>query len=83
MVLCDSQSGINLMKNLILFTSSKHIDVKLHFKREIVDYGLLFFLEKIEIEINPFDGLNMVLNVQKIIFYFGNAGCKHQFLFLL
>lgn len=35
-VFCDNQSAIELSKNVVLHKRSKHIDIKLHFTRELV-----------------------------------------------
>ena len=36
-IYCDSQSAIHLMKNPTLHERSKHIDVKYHFIREVIE----------------------------------------------
>jgi len=38
-VFCDNQSAIELSKNVVLHKRSKHIDIKLHFTRELVEKG--------------------------------------------
>lgn len=36
-IFCDNQSAIELSKNVITHKRSKHIDIKFHFTRELVD----------------------------------------------
>eukprot|EP00253_Pinus_taeda_P024560 PITA_24560 len=45
-VLCDSQSAIHLAKNLAYHSKTKHIDVRYHFLRHVID-GRKVSLEKI------------------------------------
>ena len=35
-ILCDNTSAINISKNLIIYTKTKHIAIKYHFLRELV-----------------------------------------------
>ena len=51
---CDNQSAIFLMKNPSYHEGSKHIDIKLHFVREVVSKGAVT-VEKIPGEDNPAD----------------------------
>lgn len=59
-VFCDSQSGIHLAKNQVYHERTKHIDVKLHFVREIIAKGEVS-LEKISTDDNPADMLTKAL----------------------
>ena len=36
---CDSQSAIHLAKNLVFHARTKHIDVRYHFVRKIIEDG--------------------------------------------
>ena len=38
-ILCDNQSGIRLSKNPMFHDRSKHIDIRYHFIRDIVQRG--------------------------------------------
>ena len=38
-ILCDNQSGICLSKNLVFHNRSKHIDIRYHFIRDMVQRG--------------------------------------------
>ncbi|XP_031251064.1 secreted RxLR effector protein 161-like [Pistacia vera] len=53
-VYLDSQSAIHLSKNPIYYERTKHVDVKYHFVRELVDKGVIN-LKKVSIEDNPPD----------------------------
>lgn len=37
-VFCDNQSAIELSKNAVFHKRSKHIDIKYHFTRELVEH---------------------------------------------
>jgi hypothetical protein len=37
--MCDSTSAISVAKNLVLHSSTKHIEVRYHFLRDIVEKG--------------------------------------------
>ncbi|CAL8991208.1 unnamed protein product, partial [Prunus brigantina] len=53
---CDSQSAIYLAKNQVHHARTKHIDVRFHFVREIIDEGDIL-LQKIGTADNPADML--------------------------
>lgn len=57
---CDSQSAICLAKDQIHHSRTKHIDVRYHFVREIVDEGDIL-LQKIATADNPADMLTKVV----------------------
>ena len=38
-ILCDNQSGIRLYENLVFHDRSKHIDIRYHFVRDMVQRG--------------------------------------------
>ena len=59
-IFCDSQSAICLAKNQVHHSRTKHIDVRYHFVREIVDEGNIL-LQKIGTADNPADMLTKVV----------------------
>lgn len=59
-VFCDSQSAICLAKNQVHHGRTKHIDVRFHFVREIVDEGNVI-LQKVGTADNPADMLTKVV----------------------
>lgn len=38
-IYCDNMSAINISKNLVLHSRTKHIDIRYHFIRELVESG--------------------------------------------
>ncbi|KAL1080812.1 hypothetical protein V6Z11_D09G020200 [Gossypium hirsutum] len=59
-VYCDSQSAIHLAKNQVYHARTKHIDVRFHFVREIIDEGKIR-LQKIKTADNPADMMTKVV----------------------
>lgn len=59
-VYCDSQSAIHLAKNQVHHARTKHIDVRFHFIREVVNEGVIL-LQKIGTADNPADMLTKVV----------------------
>ena len=53
-VFCDNHGAIQLSKNQVFHERTKHIDIKLHFIREIVAKGSIL-LKKVSTEENPVD----------------------------
>lgn len=53
-VFSDSQSGIQLCKNPVFHDRTKHIDVRFHYLRDVVEKSLIL-LEKIPSQYNPAD----------------------------
>ncbi|KAH9793742.1 Integrase catalytic domain-containing protein [Citrus sinensis] len=60
-VFCDNQSAIFLAKNQIYHARTKHIDVKYHYVREIIECGNVL-LKKIDTKDNPLDMLTKVVS---------------------
>ncbi|KAE8700517.1 hypothetical protein F3Y22_tig00110556pilonHSYRG00215 [Hibiscus syriacus] len=63
-VFCDNQSTIHLTRNQVFHERSKHIDVKLHFVRDVVTKGSIT-VKKIPTEENPADMLTKALPATK------------------
>ncbi|KZV44851.1 Aspartyl-tRNA synthetase [Dorcoceras hygrometricum] len=63
-VFCDSQSAVHLTKHQVFHERSKHIDVRLHFIREVIEVGEVS-VKKISTQHNPADMCTKVLPVDK------------------
>ena len=61
----DSQSAIHLAKNSIFHSTTKHIQLKYHFIRSVLEDGQLK-LEKIHTSQNPVDMLTKVVTREKL-----------------
>ncbi|KAM7486008.1 hypothetical protein LguiA_002017 [Lonicera macranthoides] len=61
---CDSQSAIHLAKNQVHHGRTKHIDVRFHFIREIIENGEVI-LKKIDTKDNPADMMTKVVPTTK------------------
>lgn len=64
-VYCDSQSAIHLSKNQMFHERTKHIDVKLHFVRDILSKGSVK-VDKIDTNDNPADMITKVVPLEKL-----------------
>ena len=62
---CDSQSAIHLGKNPTFHNKSKHIDVRYHWIRDVLDSKLLE-LEKIHTDKNAADMMTKVVPREKL-----------------
>ncbi|WVZ00942.1 hypothetical protein V8G54_027011 [Vigna mungo] len=71
---CDSQSAIHLANHQIYHSRTKHIDVKLHFVRSIVESGDVQIC-KIASEENPADMLTKPLAKERFLFLLSRIGC--------
>ncbi|KZV27844.1 hypothetical protein F511_36122 [Dorcoceras hygrometricum] len=60
---CDNQSAIHLSKHQVFHERTKHIDVRFHFVREIIESGEVQ-ITKISTEKNPADMCTKVLPTQ-------------------
>ena len=61
---CDSQSAIQLAKNPVFHAKTKHVDVKYHFIREVLEDKLLQFA-KVHTSENPADLLTKGLSSER------------------
>ncbi|KAI3473517.1 hypothetical protein Pfo_031396 [Paulownia fortunei] len=61
---CDSQSAIHLAKNQVLHARTKHINIRYHFVREILEEGNIH-LQKIHTTENPADMMTKVVTTVK------------------
>ncbi|WVZ25126.1 hypothetical protein V8G54_003670 [Vigna mungo] len=71
---CDSQSAIHLANHQIYHSRTKHIDVKLHFVRSIVESGDVQIC-KIASEENPADMLTKPLAKERFLLLLSRIGC--------
>ncbi|KAK9715175.1 hypothetical protein RND81_06G147800 [Saponaria officinalis] len=62
---CDSQSVIHLAKNLTFHSRSKHIDMRYHWIRDVLDSNLLQ-IEKIHNDDNGLDMMTKTLPMEKL-----------------
>lgn len=62
----DCQSAIQLCKNQVFHDRTKHIDVRFHYIRDVVEKEIVF-LEKIPLEFNPADMGTKCLSVEKFM----------------
>ncbi|XP_042027066.1 secreted RxLR effector protein 161-like [Salvia splendens] len=66
-VFSDSQSAIQLCENPVFHDRTKHIDVRFHYIRDIVEKGEVF-LHKVHTDKNPADMGTKPLPTEKLIF---------------
>ncbi|WVZ00077.1 hypothetical protein V8G54_026146 [Vigna mungo] len=71
---CDSRSAIHLANHQIYHSRTKHIDVKLHFVRSIVESGDVQIC-KIASEENPADMLTKPLAKERFLLLLSRIGC--------
>ena len=64
---CDSQCALDLSKNSMYHSCSKHIEVRYHWLRLVVEQQS-FELKKIHTDENPADMLTKVLSREKLKF---------------
>ena len=58
---CDSQSAIHLARNQVHHARSKHIDVRYHFVRDVIEEGSISLM-KVHTNENPSDMLTKVVS---------------------
>lgn len=64
---CDNQSAVHLVKHAIFHERSKHIDIRLHFVRNLISKETIF-VSKVHTEENATDFLTKVVNAEKFRF---------------
>eukprot|EP00252_Welwitschia_mirabilis_P028029 TRINITY_DN992_c0_g1_i5.p1 TRINITY_DN992_c0_g1~~TRINITY_DN992_c0_g1_i5.p1 ORF type:complete len:816 (+),score=171.97 TRINITY_DN992_c0_g1_i5:277-2448(+) len=72
-VFCDSQSAIHLAKNSAFHARTKHIDIRFHFVREIIENKLVD-VQKINTKVNVADALTKAVAMDKSNFCKENLG---------
>lgn len=72
----DSQSALCLAKNAVFHSRTKHIQLKYHYIRELIDDGTLA-LRKIAGVINPADMLTKVVTTDKLRLCITLVGLNH------
>ena len=70
---CDSQSAIDLSKNSMYHSRSKHIEVRYNWLRLVIEQQI-FELEKIHTDENPADMLTKVVSREKLKLCVGLVG---------
>ena len=65
---CEIQSAIQLARDPVFHAKTKHIDVKYHFIREVIEDKLVQ-LVKIHIDDNPMDLLMKILRSKRFAYY--------------
>ena len=73
MIHCNNQSCIKLSKNPVFHDRSKHIDIRYHFNRDCVQWGIIQ-LQYIPIEEQVVDILTKALGKEKFIFFRDKLG---------
>lgn len=63
-ILCDNQSALHLAKHQVFHERSKHIDIRLHFIRDLVEKGVVE-LVKVHTDDNASDMLTKTLSTSK------------------
>ena len=69
----DSQSAIHLAKNSAFYSKTKHIGLRYHFVRSLLDDGVLT-LEKIQGSKNPADMLTKAVTIEKLELCLASVG---------
>ena len=72
-VLCDSQSGIHLATNRAYHCKTKHIDVRYHFLRHLIDGGKVA-LQKVHTRENFADIFIKLVIVEKLRWCLASLG---------
>ena len=65
-LLCDNMSAINISKNPVQHSRTKHIDIRHHFIRELVEDGIIS-LDHVSTESQVADLLTKPLDFQRFV----------------
>ena len=74
---CDSQSAIHLDKNPAYHSKTKHIPVKYHFVKHIVDEGRVV-LEKVHTQKNRADMFKKPVTLEKLRWCIASLGLQKR-----
>jgi hypothetical protein len=76
-VLCDSQSAIHLARNPSYHSKTKHISIKYHFVRQVVDEGGVA-LEKVHTKVNSADMFTKPVLLEKLRWCLASLGLQKR-----
>ena len=76
-LLCDSQSVIHLAKNPAYHSKTKHIPIKYHFVRKVIDEGAVF-LEKVYTKENCLDMFTKPVLLEKLRWCLASPGLQKR-----
>eukprot|EP00253_Pinus_taeda_P030895 PITA_30895 len=76
-VLCDSQSAIHLATNPAYHSRTKHIDVRYHFLRHVIDGGKVA-LKKVNTRENCADIFTKPVTVEKVLWCLASLGLQKR-----
>ena len=74
---CDNQSAVHLAKNPVFHSRTKHIQMRYHFIRELINDGTLN-LKKILGTKNPADMFTKVVTTEKLKFCMTSTGLPEE-----
>jgi len=77
-ILCDSQSAIHLATNPCYHNKTKHIDIKYHFVRYVVDGGGVA-LKKVHTQKNCADMFTKPVLLEKLLWNLASLGLKKKY----
>ncbi|CAH9126150.1 unnamed protein product [Cuscuta epithymum] len=71
---CDNQSAIHLAKNPVFHSRTKHIKMRYHFIRELIEDGTINLKKKILGTKNPADMLTKAVTTEKLKLCMASTG---------
>ena len=72
---CDSQSAIHLAKNSVFHSRIKHLQVRYHFIRSLLENGMIY-LEKISGSQHPADMLTKAVTIEQLKLFATSIGLQ-------